>query len=137
MVTMAITKSVSIACSPEAVFEFLADPRNWPQWATVNVQSVQPLEGEWWPVHTPLGPGKLRIQARPETGVLDHEFLAGETCWSVAARVVSNRLGAEYITTFFKPEAMPEEAFIEQVDQVDGELARLKQVLERRQQAAA
>ena len=103
MVTMAITKTVSIARSPEAVFDFLANPANWPKWAVVSVQSAAPIEDGWWLIQTPLGAGKLRLKAQRDLGILDHDFVAPAVTWNVPARVVPNRLGAEFMITFFKP----------------------------------
>ncbi len=137
MVTMAITKTVSIARSPEAVFDFLANPANWPKWAVVNVQSATPLDGDWWLIQTPLGAGKLRLRAERALGILDHDFLAPGGAWNVPARVVPNRLGAEFMITFFKPDEMSEEIFQQQVDQVDRELVTLKEVLENRRESQA
>ncbi len=40
MILRSATKTVSINAPREAVFKFLANPANWPQWAIVNVKSI-------------------------------------------------------------------------------------------------
>ncbi len=62
MILYSITKSVSIDAPPARVFEFLADPANWPKWAIVNVKSIKPAADEWWEMETPAGKARLRIR---------------------------------------------------------------------------
>ena len=127
----AITKSIGIDCSPDVVFDFVADGANWPRFAVVNVQATRPSsEPGWWDMDTPRGPGRLRILGEREAGILDHEFRNEEAEWRVPARVVPNGRGAEFMMTFFKPPAFSDQFFAQQIDLVDIELAKLKEILE-------
>jgi hypothetical protein len=59
-----VTKTVRIACDPQAAFDFLADLGNWPLWAVVNVKSTSRTDDpDWWDMVTPHGtarPGRHR-----------------------------------------------------------------------------
>jgi hypothetical protein len=86
MILNSITKTVSIDAPPARVFEFLADPANWPEWAIVNVKSIKPAGDGWWEMETPAGKARLRIRPDRASGTLDHEFLAPDASWTVPAR---------------------------------------------------
>jgi hypothetical protein len=128
----AVTKSVTVDRSVQAVYAFLSDLRNWPRWAVVNVLAVEPAaEPGWWRIATPDGPAEIRLHADAATGVLDHDFRdeSGEI-WTVPARVVPNGRGAEFLMTVFQPVEMDAAVFDQFVAQVDTEFATLRQVLE-------
>ncbi|WP_051795352.1 hypothetical protein [Streptomyces sp. NRRL S-87] len=126
-----VTKTVSIRRPAAEVFDFVADPANWPAWAVVNVQAVEPTDDpDWWLMTTPQGPARLRIRGNAELGVLDHDYVDDQASWQVPARVVANGSGAEFMITFFQPPTFTDAFFDEQVALVDEELAALKRVLE-------
>jgi carbon monoxide dehydrogenase subunit G len=130
MVLYSITKSISIDAPPARVFEFLANPVNWPKWAIVNVKSIKPTGNEWWEMETPAGSAKLRIRPNAASGMLDHDFNAPDASWTVPARVVANGTGSEFMITFFQPPSFTKAFYEEQAALVDRELAQLKKVLE-------
>jgi hypothetical protein len=128
-----ITKSVAIDRTPGEVFAYLADARNWPRWAVVNVLAVEATsDPAWWRMTTPHGTGELRIRGDGFTGLLDHDFRDPQAAWTVPARVVRNGRGAEFLITFFQPAALEYEEFGRQAALVDTELAVLKRILEDR-----
>jgi hypothetical protein len=129
-----VTRSVTIDRPAAEVHAFLADVRNWPRWAIINVLAVAPSKHPgWWTVTTAQGPGEIRIHADAATGVLDHDFRDdSEEIWTVPARVVPNGRGAEFMMTFLQPEGMTAEELDQQLELVERELATLKLVLERR-----
>lgn len=130
---LSITKTVSIERPVAEVYAYLADLANWPAWAVVNIQSIEPTDdSDWWRMSTPQGPGKLRLRGNAELGVLDHDYLDDTASWRVPARVVPNGDGAEFMITFFRPPTFTDEFFREQVALVDEELATLKEILEDR-----
>ncbi|MCP9930205.1 SRPBCC family protein [Cyanobium sp. AMD-g] len=130
MIRASITTTVSIRASAEKVFEFLSNPANWPLWAIVNVKAIRPSEDEWWDVETPMGQAKLRIRPDASTGLLDHDFHAPDASWTVPARVVPNGDGSEFMLTFFQPPTFGDDFFKQQVNLVDSELAKLKEIME-------
>jgi uncharacterized protein YndB with AHSA1/START domain len=125
-----ITKTVSIDAPVAKVFAFVADARNWPKWAIVNVKSIVPGDAEWWRMETPVGSAKLRIRPVFEYGILDHDFDAPDASWTVPARVVPNGSGCEFLITFYRPPHFTKEFFEEQITLVDKELAQLKALME-------
>jgi hypothetical protein len=125
------TKSVRIACAPDAAFAFLADLGNWPRWAVVNVKSTScTSDPEWWDMVTPRGAARLRMRADARHGILDHDFVDSQARWTVPARIIANGGGVEFMITFFQPPTFTDAFFDEQVALVDVELAKLKAILE-------
>lgn len=126
-----ITKSIAIQRPAPEVFAYLADLNHWPAWAVVNVKAVRPRSGEeWWDMVTPHGQALLRLHPDPRHGILDHDFRDPQASWTVPARVVPNADGATFMMTFFQPPSFSDAFFEEQMKQVDGELATLKELLE-------
>jgi hypothetical protein len=126
-----VTKSISIDRAPQDVFDFLADPANWPQWAIVNTQSIAKSDDTgWWDMVTRHGRVRLHMRSNAEYGILDHDYQDKEAMWAVAARVIANRRGSEFLITLLQPDAFSNDFFDLQVRLVDLELAELKRVLE-------
>ena len=126
-----VTKTVRIACDPETAFAFLADLGNWPRCAVVNVKSTLRSEDpEWWDMITPRGTARLRMRADARHGILDHDFVDPQASWTVPARVIANGSGAEFMITFFQPPGFTDTFFVEQINLVDIELMKLKEILE-------
>lgn len=126
-----ITKTVRIACDPQAAFGFLADLGNWPRWAVVNVKSTRRADdADWWDMITPRGAARLRMRADARHGILDHDFVDSQASWTVPARVIRSGAGTEFMITFFQPPGFTDDFFDEQIQQVDVELAKLKELLE-------
>jgi hypothetical protein len=63
--------SISIARSPQEVYDFVADPKNLPQWASGLGTSIAKVNGQWV-AQTPQGPVKVRFAPSNGLGVLDH-----------------------------------------------------------------
>jgi Polyketide cyclase / dehydrase and lipid transport len=127
-----ITKTVRIDQDPKAAFAYLSDLGNWPQWAIVNVKSTRRTDDpEWWDMITPRGEARLRLRADPRHGILDHDFVDSQASWPVYARVIENGGGAEFMITLFQPPNFTDAFFDEQMKQVDIELAKLKELLEK------
>ncbi|MFE5773069.1 SRPBCC family protein [Streptomyces sp. NPDC056485] len=126
-----VTKTVTIDRPVAEVFAHLADAANWPAWAVVNIQAIEPAPEEgWWLMTTPRGPARLRIRGNAELGILDHDYLDEQAAWQVPARVVPNGNGSEFMMTFFQPPTFTDAFFDEQIALVDIELAQLKKILE-------
>jgi hypothetical protein len=127
------TKSVTVDRPPGEVYDYLADARNWPHWAVVNVLAIEATtDPPWWKMTTPRGTGELRIRGDAATGLLDHDFRDPQAAWTVPARVVPNGRGAEFLITFFQPPVLDDAEFDRQIALVDTELATLKDILENR-----
>lgn len=127
-----ITKTVRIGCDPQAAFDFLANLGNWPRWAVVNILSTRRTnDPDWWDMVTPRGTARLRMRADASHGILDHDFVDAQASWTVPARVIRNGEGAEFMITFFQPHGFTDTFFDDQIQLVDIEMAKLKELLEK------
>src|SRR3989344_5395951 len=102
------TLSVTIACPPRKVYEFVSNHENLPQ-----------------------GPAQIRFAEKNDFGVLDHYVkLASGVEVYVPMRVVPNGSGSEVIFTLFKTPEMSDKQFAEDAGMVERDLKTLKSVLE-------
>ncbi len=124
-------KSADIQATPEKVYAFLADPLNWPQYAVVNLRSVSPGQNGWFKAVTKFGEGELRVNGVKEFGLFDHVWKDMQATWQVYGRVVPNGDGSTVMMTLFKPPVMSDELFDHSMKEMDVEMAKLKEILER------
>ena len=124
-------KSADIQASPEKVYAFLADPMNWPQYAVVNLRSVSPGQNGWFKAVTKFGEGELKVNGLKEIGLFDHVWKDPQATWHVYARVVPNGDGSTVMMTLFKPPAMSDQQFDHSMEEMDIEMDKLKEILER------
>ncbi len=130
-ISRSITKSVDLRASAEQVFDFLNNPENWPKWAVVNMKSVEPATGGWYDTETRQGNGQLKMLSNKSLGILDHVWKDPQASWIVPARVVPNGDGSTFMMTFFQPPVLDDKAFDAAAKEVETELAKLKEILER------
>lgn len=57
-ISRSVIKSIDIKASLDKVYTYIIDPMNWPQWAIVNLRSVQPETNGWFKTITRFGEGK-------------------------------------------------------------------------------
>jgi hypothetical protein len=124
-------KSVDIQASSDNVFAFLANPLNWPQYAVVNLRSVSPAQDGWFHAVTKFGQGALKVNAVKELGVFDHVWKDPQATWQVYSRVVPNGEGATVMMTLFQPAVMSDQQFDEAMKEMENEMKKLKEILER------
>ncbi len=125
-----VTLAVSIACAPQALAAFVADPRNLPKWAGGFCKSVRQA-GDGWLVDTGEGEVGLKFSGPTEHGILDHIVTLGpELQVFVPMRVVPNDEGSEVLFTLFRLPAMTEQRLSQDIQLVESDLQRLKQVME-------
>lgn len=124
-------KSADIQATPEKVYAFLADPLNWPQYAVVNLRSVSPGQNGWFKAVTKFGEGELRVNGVKQFGLFDHVWKDPQATWQVYGRVVPNGDGSTVMMTLFKPPVMSDELFDHSMKEMDVEMAKLKEILER------
>ena len=68
----------------------LADPRNWPQYAVVNLRSESPGEDGWFNALTKFGEGKIKVNGAKKFGILDHTWKVPQATWDAYCRAVPN-----------------------------------------------
>lgn len=124
-------KSTDIQAAPEKVYAFLADPMNWPQYAVVNLCSVRPGQDGWFNVVTKFGDGELKVNGVKEFGLFDHVWKDPQATWQVYSRVVPNGDGSTVMMTLFQPSVMDDRQFDHAMKEMDIEMAKLKEILER------
>jgi hypothetical protein len=124
-------KSVDIAATTDKVFAFLADPMNWPEYAVVNLRSVHPGSNGWYKAITKFGEGEIKVIPNREFGLLDHTWKDPQASWTVFTRVVPNSEGATVSMTFFQPPVMNDAQFDGAMREMDIEMSKLKEILER------
>ncbi len=133
MATMLSSKtlSVSIACPPGKVYEFVSNPENLPKWAKGLGTSVR-KHGADWIVDTPQGPVKVRFADKNNFGVLDqYVTTASGVEVYVPLRVLSNGPGSEVIFTLFRSPEMSDEKYADDMKLVEQDLRALKDILEK------
>lgn len=123
--------SITIACPPRKVYEFVSNPKNLPQWAAGLCKSVRKSDNGWI-AETSQGPVKIRFAEKNDFGVLDHYVTTAQGAEIyVPMRVVPNGSGSEVIFTLFKTPEMSDRQFAEDAGMVERDLRTLKSVLER------
>ncbi len=125
------TLSITIACPPRKVYEFVSNPENLSRWAAGLGRSVR-KSGTGWIVDTSQGPAQIRFADKNDFGVLDHyvKLTSGVEVY-VPMRVVPNGSGSEVIFTLFKTPEMSDKQFAEDAGMVERDLKTLKSILER------
>lgn len=127
-------KSVDIKSSVDKVYAFIAEPLNWPQYAVINMRSVERGENDWYKTVTKFGEGQLKMHLAKELGIFDHTWKDPQASWRVPARVVKNGEGATVMFTLFQPPMMTDEQFDKAMDEMDIEMKQLKNILERNEE---
>ena len=124
-------KSVDIQAVPDRVFAFLSDALNWPEYAIVNLRSVSPGQNGWFKAVTKFGEGELKVNPVKEFGILDHTWKDPQASWQVYSRVVPNGDGSTVMMTLFQPPVMDDQQFDHAMKEMDTEMNKLKEILER------
>lgn len=116
----------------DATYRFLADPRNYAEWAAVEKQTFRPLaNGDWEGMTTLGGLRHFRFTPANAFGVLDHAvFMPGETPLWTPMRVMPNEEGTELAFTFYQRPGMSQEQFASAIEWVTMDFLTLKAVVE-------
>lgn len=131
--------TVSIERPLTTVASYLADPRNFPEWASGLAGGLTPKSvyapandtASEWLTNTPEGPITIRFSPPNAFGIADHwVFLPNEAVVYVPLRAVANGEGSEVSLTLFRLPGMDEAQFQADAEWVERDLASLKRVLE-------
>ncbi|MFZ2540667.1 MAG: SRPBCC family protein [Gallionella sp.] len=125
----ATTLAVSIACSPQRVYEFVAAPENLPRWAPAFCLSIRRVGNDWL-VNTPIGTVKFRFVTPNDLGVLDHVVTLDNEVILNPMRVLANGSGSELLFTLFQRPGMTDAQFAEDTTLVERDLNTLKALME-------
>lgn len=123
--------SVRIEQPRDTVYEFLADPTNFPYWASGLCSSIEPLEGDLWLAQTPQGPLRVRFTPRNAFGVLDHDVLPEQApAIHIPLRLIANAEGCELQLTLLRQSQMDDATFERDAQWVERDLQAIKVLLE-------
>lgn len=122
--------SVQINRSAAQAYDFLAQPENFPKWASGLARSLR-RHGDEWIAETPEGRATVRFSERNTFGVLDHSVTLprGITVY-VPLRVIGKENGCELVATLFRPPDMSDERFAADAEWVRRDLNLAKRILE-------
>jgi hypothetical protein len=124
------TLGITIERPWEEVYRFLAEPMNYPAWASGLGNSMTPA-GDHWIAQGRDGPVCVRFTPPNPLGVADHVVVpppGGEL--SIPLRVLPNGSGSLVMLTLFRPPGVNDARFEADADWVNRDLASLKRLLE-------
>ncbi|PJZ55279.1 SRPBCC family protein [Leptospira adleri] len=124
---------VSIRAPWKAVYEYLSDPRNFPQWASGLCKSILQESEEEWIIEAPQGKLKAVFTKKNEYGIIDHTviFPSGEKIHN-PMRILPNAFGSEVLFSLFKTPKMENAKFEEDANWVIKDLNELKNLMEKK-----
>ncbi|MHA6296939.1 SRPBCC family protein [Devosia sp. CAU 1758] len=125
---------VQIAVPVASVRAYMADPRNYAEWAAVYPETYRQLDTGDWTAEVRFGGVRhIRFSAPNEDGILDHAvFRPGEEPVWMPMRAVPDEQGTELSFTFIQRPDMSQEAFRSTIEWITTDLLVLKTVLETR-----
>ncbi len=127
------TRTISIAASPSAVFDFVGDAQNLLKWAPGFAPNIS-ASGDEWVVDYGTETLRLIVRTSRDGGTVD--FLrAHDPRTGGFSRVLPNGEGAEYQFTLVFPAGTPEAAVADQLKIIDGELQTVREFCEAAQGA--
>jgi uncharacterized protein YndB with AHSA1/START domain len=129
------TVSISIRRRPEEVYEYLADPANFPKWS-IFIKGIK-KEGSEWLATTPESTVRIRFTPRNEFRILDHYVtVSSQIQVYVPMRVLADpENDSEVVFTVFRLPGMSDEQYKDDIGMVLTDLAGLKRVLEDKEKA--
>lgn len=112
------------------VFEFLADPANWNQWAFGLGKNIRQSK-DGWIADSDGGIARIRFTPRNDFGVVDHTVIrvSGQRVY-VPMRLIVNGSGCELLFTLFREPTMSDTQFDSDAGFVQHDLDRLKRLME-------
>ncbi len=122
--------SIAIAKDRQVVYAFLAEPANFPRWAS-GLGGGLVRDGDGWTAQGSEGPVRIRFSEPNPYGVADHWVtIAPAVEVYVPLRVLTNGDGAEVVLTLFRAPGMDEAKFHADAAWMEKDLASLKALLE-------
>ena len=113
------------------VYDFLADPTNWNQWAFGLGKNIRRSK-DGWIADSGGGSAKVRFTPRNNFGVVDHTVIrsSGQRVY-VPMRLIVNGSGCELLFTLFREPNMSDTQFDSDAEFVQRDLNRLKSLMEK------
>ena len=113
------------------VYDFLADPANWNQWAFGLGKNIRRSKNGWI-ADSDGGIAKVRFTPRNNFGVVDHTVIrpSSQRVY-VPMRLIVNGSGCELLFTLFREPGMSDAQFASDAGFVQRDLNGLKRLLEK------
>jgi hypothetical protein len=113
------------------VYDFLADPANWNQWAFGLGKNIRQSK-DGWIADSDGGIARVRFAPRNNFGVVDHTVIrpSGKRVY-VPMRLIVNGSGCELLFTLFREPGMSHAQFASDAGFVQRDLNGLKRLLEK------
>ena len=124
----AIVKIMTCNRTPEDVFDFFENVKNWESGGIIT--SVSKVDNDRWTCSTPAGEAKIKSIPDKESLILDHICIVGDVTWNVYVRILANNKGSTTVWTFLKPDSLTSRQFQEQLKGFDLEIDGWKRRLE-------
>jgi hypothetical protein len=124
------TITVRIGRPLDQVYEFLADPANWNQWAFGLGKNIR-RSNDGWIADSAGGVVQVRFTARNSFGVVDHTVMrpSGQRVY-VPMRLIVNAKGCELLFTLYREPNMSDTRFASDAGFVQRDLDGLKKLME-------
>lgn len=118
--------------APE-VYDYASDPANLPGWASGLAGAVEDVDGQWF-AESPMGRVAVAFAPRNPYGVLDHDVTvpSGEVFHNPMRVIAHGDDACEIVFTLRRQPGTSDEEFDRDAETVAADLARLKQLLEKR-----
>ncbi len=124
------TISVTIKRSPKEVYDYISNLANWPQFSDFAANFERVTDNEYI-AHTSQGDIRVKALFDRERLLLDNQVILPDGNTDIIPyRVVPNKDGAELMMTNFKPAVSTKAEYEEQLEWMDVELKRAKEILE-------
>jgi hypothetical protein len=125
------TITVRIGRPFDQVYDFLADPKNWNQWAHGLGKSIR-QSNDGWIADSDGGTIEVRFTPRNSFGVVDHYVIrpSGAQVY-VPMRLIVSGQGCELSFTLFREAQVSDQQFAADAGYVQGDLDGLRSLLEK------
>jgi hypothetical protein len=125
------TITVRIDRHVDHVYEFLADPANWNQWAFGLGKNIR-RSTDGWIADSDGDIAKVLFTPRNSFGVVDHTVIraSGQRVY-IPMRLIANGSGCELLFTLFRESGMSNAQFASDAGFVQRDLNGLKRLLEK------
>ena len=121
--------SVELHAAKDAVFDYLSDIKNLPEWATEFCRGLRRVDGHY-KVRTPGGELFMHIEADRRTGVVD--FYASPALEPIDREPLTSRVlaggngGSIYVVSFVQPAGLPDAVYAQQCAALKREMENIR-----------
>lgn len=126
--------SIAIEKKPEAVYQFMAEPKNMPKWAAGLAKAeLTKKTDRTWIANSPMGKVEVTFSPENKFGVVDHDVKLpnGEVNHN-PLRILKNGDGSEVVFTLYRLKGVTDADYAKDKAHIEADLKKLKSILEQR-----